>query len=125
MTVQTIYRIENEDTEHGMWYRSDGTYDPFIFRLTEGKSRDLPMELDGRYGQQGLRWVSGGDTIEKMNHWFSPLDALELHKNGYKLFQFESVQFQLEEFQVIFTREGIISKQEIPLDVVWNLDSVR
>lgn len=120
-----IYRIENPDTMHGMWYRLDGSYDPFINRLTEGISKDLPMDFDERYHAGGQKWFSGCPTIELMNHWFTPLDALELQQNGYRLFQFESKQFKVEEFQTIFTREGVLHQQEIPLDTVWDLSAVR
>lgn len=119
-----IYRIENEETMHGMWYRLDGTLDPFIKRLTDGKSKNLPMEFHERYSEGGMKWFSGCDSKETMKHWFSDLDAFELFRNGYKLFQFESNQFIKEEFQTLFTREGIISKQEIPLETIWNINKL-
>ena len=120
-----IYRIENEETMHGMWYRLDGTYDPFIKRLTEGKSKDLPMEFHEKYSKDGFKWFSGCDNKEHMRQWFSELDALELFKNGYKLYEFESQQFIKEENQVLFTREGILSKNEIPLDTIWNINKIN
>lgn len=119
-----IFRIENEETNHGMWYRLDGTYDPFIMRLTEGRSKDLPMGFDERYMTNGFRWQSGAGSIEDMQFWFSELDALELHKNGYKLYQFESTQFIVVEHEIMFTREGIIEKHEISLDTVWDMCKV-
>ncbi len=56
-----------------------------------------------------------------MRQWFSNLDALELFKNGYKLFKFQSKQYIEEEFQTPFTREGLLSKHEIPLDEIWDI----
>lgn len=119
-----IYRIENEDTMHGMWYRLDGTYDPFIMRLTEGKSKDLPMGFDKRYHEEG-KWFSGCGSIETMRHWFSTLDAFELYRNGYRLFEFQSNRFIDEDIQVLFTREGVTSKKEIPLETIWNINNLR
>lgn len=116
-----IYRIENEETNHGMWYRQDGTFDPFIYRLSDGKSKNLPMDFHERYSKGGMKWFSGCNNINDMQHWFSDNDALELFKNGYKLFQFKSNQFIVEDFQTLFTREGILSKHEIPLDTIWNI----
>lgn len=117
----TIYRIENEDTEAGMWYRSDASYDPFIKTLTDGKSADLPMGYHERYSQEGRAWYSGTVNREQMQTWFSTQDAIELHDNGYKLFEFVSTQYIEEEYQVIFTREGILSKKEIQLSVLWDM----
>ncbi|WP_163530972.1 hypothetical protein [Halobacillus ihumii] len=119
--MKTIYRIENEETMHGMWYRLDGTFDPFINRLTEGISKSLPMEFDERYSKGGRKWFSGCGNRKQMQSWFSTKDALELFKSGYRLFEFKSNQFVEEEFQTIFTREGIIEKREISLDTLWDI----
>lgn len=116
-----IYRIENDDTQHGMWYRADGTFDPFIFRLTEGKSANLPMEFDPRYGKDGLRWISAGASVQQMQHWFSTRDAVELFQAGYRLFEFDAMQVIVEKYQVLFTREGVKARKEIPLNRVWNV----
>jgi hypothetical protein len=121
MKAVTIYRIENPDTMHGMWYRLDGTYDPFIMTLTEGRSKDLPMEKHPRYTALGIPWFSAGKSVENMNQWFSPLDAKELNDAGYKLFSFTVQEYQMEEMQCLFTRRGVITQVEIPLEDIWNL----
>lgn len=120
-----IYRIENESTNHGMWYKDDGTYDPFIMRLTEGKSKHLPMEFEERYSKGGVKWFSGCHSMELMKQWFSALDALELLQSGYKLYTIESNQFIEEEDQILFTREGIVHKHEIELDDIWDLSELK
>lgn len=117
-----IFRIENENTMHGMWYRLDGTFDPFINRLTEGKSKALPMGFNELFYKENLKWFSGCGSKEQMQHWFSDLDAFELFHNGYKLFEFESRQYSKEEHEVMFTREGVLSKREIPLETIWNIN---
>lgn len=115
-----IYRLENENG-HGMWYREDGTYDPFIMKLTEGISKHLPMDYDERYGKGGLRWYSGCSEMGKLKHWFSDRDAQELRGAGYKLLRFTSTQYTIEEHQTIFTREGVIGTIEIPYQLVWKI----
>ncbi len=117
-----VFRIENPDTMHGMWYEKDGTFNPFINKLTEGISKDLPMDFDPAHKKGGLDWYSAGKSVENMNQWFSPLDALELHQNNYKLFKFEVKQYQMREMECLFTREGIIKQEQIPLDVIWDIN---
>ena len=119
--MRTIYRIENPNTMHGMWYKLDGTWSPFIFNLTEGISRNLPMGFDARYSRGGKKWFSAGKSKDNMNQWFSPLDAIELATAGYKLFAFDSSEYVVEEHQVLFTREGVIRSEEIPLEILWDL----
>lgn len=96
-----------------MWYNQDGIYQPFIMTLTDGKSKDLPMEWDDRYGLFGRRWFSGCHSIDLLRTWFSDLDIQELLSSGFKLYEFESSEYQIEEYQTIFTREGIQSKTQI------------
>lgn len=121
MSVIKVYRIENPNTMHGMWYKLDGTYSPFIMTLTEGISKNLPMDFHQRYSEGGKKWFSAGKSKDNMNQWFSPLDAIELNQNGYKLYAFDVSEYHIEEHQVIFTREGVIRSEEIPLDFLWDI----
>lgn len=120
-----ILRIENPESMHGMWYDSNGNFDPFIKKLSEGISKDLPMEFCADHKLDGLDWYSAGKSIEEMNQWFSARDAFELMKSGYKLFRFDVVTYQIKEHEVLFTRDGILDQQEIPLDAVWNIGNMR
>jgi hypothetical protein len=120
-----IYRIENQETYHGMWYRLDGTFDPFIKKLSNAQCKDLPMDFHERYYKDRLKWFSGADNVKDLKYWFNAQDAFELQQNGYKLYQFESKQFIKEENQTLFTREGILSQQEIPLETIWNINKVN
>jgi hypothetical protein len=119
-----VFRIENPISMHGMWYKLDATWAPFIFTLTEGISRDLPMEFDQRYSSGGLKWFSAGKSKSNMNRWFSPRDAYELSVAGYKLFRFVVSEYKEEEHQVLFTREGIVTAEEIPLKELWDLSAL-
>lgn len=117
-TTQEIFRIENPETMHGMWYQLNGDYDPFIKTLTEGISADLPMERHERYGALGQRWFSGCKDFEQLKHWFSNRDVIELNAAGYKLFRFEATEFQNEDNQTIFTRRGVAKQSEISIDLL-------
>lgn len=120
-----IYRIENEKTFNGMWYRKDGEFDPFIFKLTDGISKNLPMDFEERYSEGGMRWISAGGSVDQMKYWFSNLDAFELINNGYSLLELEVEQFKPEEHQVLFTRESIVNKREIPIDEIWDTSKIQ
>lgn len=121
--VLQILRLENPVTKNGMWYNEKGELDPFITKLTEGVSANLPMEPHERYGNLGRRWFSGCVSSDSIRGWFSTRDAQELFDNGYRLYRFESVEYSVEEHQVIFTREGIRAQEEIPLSTIFNLNN--
>lgn len=119
-----IYRIENQKTNNGMWYDEHGNYAPRILNLTEGIYRDLPMHYNADHRKDGKKWSSAGRSVAEMNLWFSPRDAYELMQDGYGLYEFEVAEFQVKEFEILFTREGIIKQREISLESVWNLENI-
>ena len=120
MKTKTIYRIENPETMHGMWYNNDGEFDPIINELCpDALAKELPMDFDVRHKRNGMAWYSAGKSIENMNQWFSRKDALDLADNGFKLYRFVVTEWQELENEVIFTREGVIEQTEIPIDEVW------
>lgn len=123
--IETLYRIENLRTGAGMWYREDGTFDPFIYRLTEGASKSLPMEFDERYHDGGVNWQSATSSKSDLRLWFSARDALELAQNGYQLYELQAREYKIEERQTLFTRRGIVRRAAIPLSEVWGREIGR
>lgn len=119
-----VYRIEHGAGQHGMWYRADGTYDPFIKTVPNAKSAELPMDPDKRYGQRGRRWYSAAGSIEAMHYWFTAEDAKALAAAGYEVFEFEVSEYIVEEFQVIFTRESVIRQTLLPSEIIWGDSAV-
>lgn len=123
MTIKTIYRIEHPEDMDGMWYTKNGIARKKIHILCpHGIAKDFPMPLNLElYRKDSEIWNSAGKSIENMNSWFAPQDALNLYNNGFKLFQFEVNMYQELENEILFCRKGIISQKEIPLENVWNI----
>lgn len=121
MEWKKIYRIEHPENMNGMWYTKNGVLRKQIHILCpHGIAKDLPMPLNLElHRKDGEIWNSAGKSIENMNEWFAPQDALNLYNNGFKLFQFEVSMFQELEHEILFCRKGIISQIEIPLENVW------
>lgn len=114
-----IYRIENRVTMRGMWYENNGIYNPVITKLTEGISKHLPMDYHSRYNADNKRWYSGCCDKRQMRKWFSPRDVIELSIMDYELFEFDSEEYSIEDNQTIFTRQGLLSTQWLPLTDIW------
>ena len=51
-------------------------------------------------------------------------DAINLFKNGFKLFEFETTMYQELDMEILFCRKGIIKQREIPLESIWDIASV-
>lgn len=115
------YRVENQIEKHGLWRNFDGTWNPVFDKLSEGLSRDLPMEDSDVYRQQGKAWFSAAPSKETLKHWFSMNDVLELSKLGYKVYEFELDNTkQISDFEIIFTRDNIITQNEINYKEIWH-----
>lgn len=120
MPSKTIFRIENPSTMHGMWYNHKGEYDPAIHRLCPNAlAGEFAMPRCASHSAHGKQWYSAGKSIANMQQWFNRQDALNLVAAGYVLYQFEVTEWQEKEMEVLFTREGILSQVEIPVDHVW------
>ena len=124
MKVKTVYRIEVPEDKNGMWYNKNGVLNKKIHILCpHGIAKDFPMPLNLElHRKDGEVWNSAGKSIENMNEWFAPQDAINLMNNGFKLFKFEVNMFQELENEILFCRKGIIKQSEIPLEEVWNLN---
>ena len=82
------------------------------------------MPFNPIHKKDGHVWQSAGKNVENMNQWFTAEDAINLYKNGFKLFQFETTMFQELEMEILFCRKGIIKQQEIPLESIWDISSI-
>lgn len=125
--TRKIYRIEHPVDRDGMWYNKDGIFRKTIHILCpDGIAKDFPMpENMELHRKDGRIWNSAGKSIENMNQWFTPSDAVNLMRHGFKLFEFEVSIFQELEMETLFCREGIIKQREIPLETVWDLSGLN
>lgn len=126
METRTIYRIENPEDKDGMWYTKDGVFRKTIHILCpNGIAKDFPMPSNlTAHRKDGKIWQSAGKNIENMNQWFTASDAVSLSRNGFKLFEFETTEFQELEMEILFCRDGVIKQKEIPLESIWDLSGI-
>lgn len=124
-TVKTIYRIEKE--WRSMWYDNEGRFDPIIHDLCPyGIAKDFPMPLNlDLHRKDGLIWYSAGKSIQNMNEWFSPLDAVNLVRNEFQLFKIKVNNYQELENEILFCKSGIVEKTPIPLEEVWDIGKLN
>lgn len=107
--------------KHGLWRNFDGTWNPVFDQLSEGLSRNLPMEDSELYREGGKQWFSAAPSKETLKHWFSLTDVLELQKLGYKIYEFQLVDTkQISDFEIVFTRDNIVEQREINYKEIWN-----
>jgi len=85
---RTIFRIEKPEDRNGMWYNKHGIFQKTIDIICpNGIAKDFPMPLNLElHRKDGDIWNSAGKSIENINEWFTPMDAINLMNIGFKLF---------------------------------------
>jgi len=126
METKTVYRIENPVDMDGMWYTKDGIFRKTIHILCpDGIAKEFPMPSNlTLHRKDGRIWNSAGKSIENMHQWFTASDAVNLYRNGFRLFRFETTLYQELEMEILFCRDGVIKQEMIPLDTVWDIQDI-
>lgn len=119
--MSLIYRVENPITWQGLWYRKDGTFNPFIKTLTNAVARDLPMGFDPQFKVGGLDWFSGCDNLTDMKNWFSTQDLEELSSFGYNLYGFNVERYRTVNGHAVFAREHVTQSHKLDLSLLKSI----
>ena len=115
------YRVENQEKGNGIWRNFDGTFNPVFDKLSDGLAKSLPMEDNDFYRYQGKQWFSACDESWKLTKWFSKQDVIEMRAMGYEVWEFEIASYrQVSPYEIVFTREDIISQKIIDYKEIWN-----
>lgn len=119
--TKTVFRIENPHHMHGMWYDRSGKFDPVINRLCPNAlAKDFPMSFNFRHFKGNKKWYSSAKSSENMKQWFNRSDAENLLEHGFRMFKFIVSEYQELDYEVLFTREGVVDQQEISIDEIWD-----
>lgn len=111
-----LYRIEHKETKAGMWHNYDGSYNGIIKTLTEGKSKNVPMNKIKEQSKDGKKWFSSVSNLDQLLEWFSRKDIEELVSLGYQLYEIECSECnRVAKGEILFTRESVTSMKEISL----------
>ena len=117
--TRKIYRIERIDSLNGMWYTEEGLFEPTIQDLCPNSiAKDFPMGYSDDHKVDGKNWYSAGKDKDSMHFWFSKEDATRLLSNGFKLMEYYVTEWFEKEYEILFTRESIVSEKIIPLEEV-------
>lgn len=104
--MQKVYRIENLNSDDGLWYNRSGERTDFIINeIDNAKSRDIPMGYNPNIVGG---WLSAAETVAAMGDWLSLKDALEFESKGYQFFEVQVPEYRHEYGHVVFQRENAI-----------------
>ena len=112
-----LYRLEYKDGTCGLWYNGDGKwcFEQGIGSLVGCKTKDLPMDHDERYKQDGRDWFSSCSNKEDLLHWYSLKDAEELIKRGFVFTRYLATEYHEYENETVFIKESALVREEIDI----------
>jgi len=123
--MRTVVRIEHEKNGLGM-FRSNANYrmgDEFNMRHSRFPTpyNDTLVgigKLSTHNGYLDIRkdckaWFCAFKSIEQMNEWVTPEEIKQLLNMGFKVFSITTEVYQEGEYQVIFSKEDIFTKNDI------------
>ena len=112
-----LYRLEYKDGTCGLWYNGEGKwcFEQGIGSLVGCKTKDLPMDHDERYKQEGRDWFSSCSRKEDLMHWYSLKDAEELIKKGFVFTRYVATEYHEYENETVFIKESSLVREEIDI----------
>ena len=110
-----LYRLESTTPDNGLWYDSDGNLVWGIGKLPDCKTKDLPMDYDWRYRQDGRNWFSSCSRKEDLTHWYSLQDALDLIAHGFVFTRYLATEYVEYELETVFIKESCLKREEIDI----------
>lgn len=111
-----LYRLEFKDNSCGLWYNGEGKwcFESGIGALgDECKTKELPMDYDWRYKQDGRDWFSSCSNIEDLLHWYSKEDATKLMNNGFVFTRYLATEYVEYPMETVFIKETCLKREEI------------
>ena len=112
-----LYRLEYKDGTCGLWYNGEGKwcFEEGIGSVPGCKTKDLPMDHDERYKQDGRDWFSSCSRKEDLMHWYSLKDAEELIKKGFVFTRYLATEYHEYENETVFIKESSLVREEIDI----------
>ena len=112
-----LYRLEYKDGTCGLWYNGEGKwcFEEGIGSVESCKTKDLPMDHDERYKQNGRDWFSSCSNKEDLLHWYSLRDAEELIKKGFVFTRYLATEYHEYENETVFIKESALVREEIDI----------
>lgn len=117
MKTVDVYRIENViNPTRGLWYRTDGKFDPIITTIKGCKSASLPMDFDPDYADG--KWLSACKKVEDLKGWFSHSDLVALNLLGFRLFCISVRVARPKDGHVVFRRTDQIFRHQLDMSCI-------
>lgn len=117
-----LYRLESTDPKLGLWYNTDNEWvlDKTLGALSNNTTKELPMDYDPRYHQDGKNWWSSCSNIKDLTHWYSIDDAKKLIAQGFRFSKYLAVDYHEYDLETVFLKETCLDRKTLSIEEVFN-----
>ena len=115
-----LYRLESQDPNNGLWYNLNNELVWGIGKLSDCKTKDLPMDYDERYHKDGRNWFSSCSNKEDLLHWYSLQDALNLIAEGFVFTRYLATEYIEYKLETTFIKETALKREVIDIEELFN-----
>lgn len=120
-----LYRLESTDPEKGLWYDANGELVWTIGLIPDCETKNLPMDYDERYRQDGRMWHSSCTNKEDLSHWYTLEAALDLIENhGFTFARYLATEYHEYELETVFIKDTCLSREELDIREVFGESSL-
>lgn len=121
MEPKWLYRLESTDSKKGLWYDASGNLVWTIGKIPNCPTKDLPMDYDWRYRQDGRMWHSSCTRKEDLAHWYTLDAALDLIQNhGFVFAKYLATEYKEYELETVFIKETCLAREELDIRDVFD-----
>jgi len=91
METKVFFRVNNIDTQQGLWYDQKGEFTGLIHdKFSFCQNTSLRMDFDSDI----VGYVSVVETLEQLYAWFSKEDIFKLQEHGWFIHQYTSDDYK-------------------------------
>lgn len=126
MKPRIVYRIEHKDG-NGVFQSETKCGNDRIEKLSKTNCNSIkdrhasfptPREENLNIRKNDLDWYCAFKSQNMLNIWFTNKELKALTKIGFKIYKLEVREYQIGEYQILFTKESITSKEDITQEIL-------
>jgi len=110
MGTITVVRVEKDGV--GIFCNDTIIYTPEVRSIYRRHSEDFPNPMG-----EGLEfdddWFCAYKTVDQFKEWVRTDEMIDLIEQGFRAYMIEVSNFQEGEYQVIYTKDSIVTKTDI------------
>ena len=101
--MKKFYRVENPNTQDGLWYDKNGNFTGLIHEVEFNKLQNHHLKMP--FNEVNLGYLCATEDLESLKFWFNDNDLEILKPYGYFITEYESDDYKKEGNHFLINKE--------------------